>query len=239
MSPMRRCRSSALANRDNSSAASLDDMRYSMPAISAPGDRCEPSSLPTMERPTVRPDLRALEGYHSPQVHVQVRLNTNESAEPPPAAWSEALAEELAAIQWHRYPDRAATDLRRAIAELHHVAPDQVFVANGSNEVLQTLLLTYSGPGRAVASFRPTYQLHSHIARIAGATAVEGERTAGFELDLAEVERVIGSYQPAVTFVCSPNNPTGMVDSPEAVRQVLGMEPGLLVVDEAYGQFAD
>jgi len=192
-----------------------------------------------MERPTVRPDLRALEGYHSPQVDVRVRLNTNESAEPPPAAWSEALAQELAAIDWHRYPDRAATDLREAIAELHHVAPGQVFVANGSNEVLQTLLLAYSGPGRAVASFRPTYQLHSHIARIAGATVVEGERTAGFELDVAEVERVIEAYQPAVTFVCSPNNPTGMVESPEAVRQVLGMVPGLLVVDEAYGQFAD
>ncbi|MCU1345539.1 MAG: hisC [Acidimicrobiia bacterium] len=192
-----------------------------------------------MTRPTVRPDLRALEGYHSPQVDVSVRLNTNESAEPPPAAWSEALAQELAAVEWHRYPDRAATELRAAIAQLHNVAPSQVFVANGSNEVLQTLLLAYSGPGRTVASFRPTYQLHSHIARIAGATVVEGERTPGFELDLAEVRRVVAEHQPAVTFVCSPNNPTGMVESPEAVREVLSLVPGLLAVDEAYGQFAD
>ena len=192
-----------------------------------------------MERPTVRPDLRALEGYHSPQVEVAVRLNTNESAEAPPLAWSEALAQELAAIEWHRYPDRAATELREAIAELHSVAPNQVFVANGSNEVLQTLLLAYSGPGRTVASFRPTYQLHSHIARITGATVVEGERTPSFELDLAEVRRVIEEHLPAITFVCSPNNPTGMVESPEAVREVLGLVPGLLVVDEAYGQFAD
>jgi histidinol-phosphate aminotransferase len=189
-------------------------------------------------RVPVRDDLQLLEGYHSPQVSVRVRLNTNEAPEPPPPAFRDALAAELSRIEWHRYPDRAAAALRAAIGELHGVDPRMVFAANGSNEVLQTLLLTYAGPGRRVATFEPTYQLHSHIARLTGASVVEGERSADFSLDLAEVARVLHEAVPTVTFLCSPNNPTGMVDPPEAVGEVLRLAPGLLVVDEAYGQFA-
>lgn len=186
----------------------------------------------------VRDDLRSLEGYHSPQVSVSVRLNTNESPEPPPAAWRDAFAAELSRVEWHRYPDRAATALREAVAGLHGVPASMVFAANGSNEVLQTLLLTYAGPGRRVATFEPTYQLHGHIARITGATVVEGERQADFTLDVAEVERVVAASDPAVTFLCSPNNPTGMVEPEWLVRAVADRAPGLVVVDEAYGQFA-
>ena len=187
----------------------------------------------------MRDDLRALEGYHSPQLDVRVRLNTNESPAAPPAAWGEALRSELASIDWNRYPDRGARDLRAAIGALHHVAPEQVFAANGSNEVLQTVLLTYAGPGRRVATFEPTYQLHGHIARLTGAEVIEGERRNDFTLDLDEVGRVLTSASPAVTFLCSPNNPTGLVEPEAAIRSVLAQVPGLLVVDEAYGQFAD
>ncbi len=187
----------------------------------------------------VRDDLSSLEGYHSPQVHVDVRLNTNESPFPPPVAWRDAFAAELSRVEWHRYPDRAATALRAAIAAVHGVRPDQVFAANGSNEVLQTLLLTFAGPGRTVATFEPTYQLHGHIARLTGATVAEGERAADFSLDLAEVRRVIDASSPVVTFLCSPNNPTGLIEPESNVRAVLALVPGLLVVDEAYGQFAD
>jgi histidinol-phosphate aminotransferase len=189
-------------------------------------------------RVPVRDDLSALEGYHSPQVHVRVRLNTNESPFPPPAAWRDAFAAELSRVEWHRYPDRAATALREGIAASHSVRPDQVFAANGSNEVLQTLLLTFAGPGRTVATFEPTYQLHGHIARLTGATVAEGERAADFTLDLAEVRRVVAEAQPSVTFLCSPNNPTGLEEPEANVREVLSLAPGLLVVDEAYGQFA-
>ncbi|MEO5902331.1 MAG: aminotransferase class I/II-fold pyridoxal phosphate-dependent enzyme, partial [Ilumatobacteraceae bacterium] len=133
---------------------------------------------------------------------------------------------------------RAATALRTGIAELHGVRPEQVFAANGSNEVLQTLLLTYAGPGRTVATFEPTYQLHGHIARLTGATVAEGERAADFTLDLAEVHRVIASAQPIITFLCSPNNPTGLEEPEANVREVIAAAPGLVVVDEAYGQFA-
>ena len=192
-----------------------------------------------MTRVPVRDDLKALEGYHSPQVTVPVRLNTNESPVPPPDEWRTAFAAELAEVQWHRYPDRAATALREGIAGLHGVRPDQVFAANGSNEVLQTLLLTYAGPGRTVATFEPTYQLHGHIARLTGATVAEGERAADFTLDLGEVRRVLTEARPVVTFLCSPNNPTGLVEPEANVREVQALAPGLLVVDEAYGQFAD
>lgn len=185
-----------------------------------------------------RDDLALMAGYHSPQVDVAVRLNTNEAPEPPPAAFAEALAAEVATLAWHRYPDRAYTALREAIAAHHGVDPAQVFAANGSNEVLQTLCLTYGGPGRSVAVFEPTYALHSHIARITGTAVATGERTDGLALDLAEVRRVLADAQPAITFLCSPNNPTGMVDDEATVREVLALVPGLLVVDEAYGQFA-
>lgn len=190
-------------------------------------------------RVPVRDDLSALEGYHSPQVQVDVRLNTNESPFAPPAAWRDAFAAELSRVEWNRYPDRAASALRAGIAALHGVHPDQVFVANGSNEVLQTLLLTFAGPGRRVATFEPTYQLHGHIARLTGASVVEGERATDFSLDLAEVRRVLAESSPVITFLCSPNNPTGLVEPEATIREVLALAPGLLVVDEAYGQFAD
>jgi histidinol-phosphate aminotransferase len=157
----------------------------------------------------------------------------------PPAAWRDAYAAEVSRIEWHRYPDRAATELRRAIADWHGVDPGQVFAANGSNEVLQTLLLTYAGPGRTVVTFEPTYQLHAHIARITGAAVVEGERRPDFTLDPLEVRRVVQAAEPHVTFLCSPNNPTGLVEPAERVSELLDVAPGLVVVDEAYAQFAD
>ncbi|WP_307781158.1 histidinol-phosphate transaminase [Rhabdothermincola sediminis] len=192
--------------------------------------------------PTPRADVALMDGYHSPQLEVAVRLNTNESPEPPPAAWVDELARAARTIAWNRYPDRDATELRAAIARLHGVDPGQVFPANGSNEVLQTVLLAYAGAGRRVAVWEPTYALHGHIARLVGSTVVEGERGPDFSLDLAEVRRLLDDPDPpSVAFLCSPNNPTGVVDSPDAVREVLALARArgcLLVVDEAYGQFA-
>jgi histidinol-phosphate aminotransferase len=188
-----------------------------------------------------RDDVALAEGYHSPQVDVAVRLNTNESPEQPPPAWREAWLKAAADLDWNRYPDRAALELRTAIGALHGVGPEQVFVANGSNEVLQTVLLTYGGHGRRAAVFEPTYALHSHIARFVGTEVVEGERAHDFSLDLDEVRRVVGQSSPSVIFLCSPNNPTGVVDTPEQVSDVLRLaqaHDALLVVDEAYGQFA-
>jgi histidinol-phosphate aminotransferase len=186
----------------------------------------------------VRDDLGLFEGYHSPQVDVAVRLNTNESPLPPPAPWLHELHRLLEDIEFHRYPERAYRALREGIAESHGVSPEQVFAANGSNEVLQTLLLAYGGPGRTAAVFEPTYALHSHIARVTGTAVASGRRNDDFTLDLDSAKSVLAEAEPAVTFLCSPNNPTGRVEPPEVVQAVLDLAPGLLVVDEAYGQFS-
>ena len=191
-----------------------------------------------MERYPKRDDLRELSGYHSPQVSVEVRLNTNESPISPPREFVEAVASAVRDVQWNRYPDRTATALREDIAALHGVSADNVFVANGSNEVLQSLLLAYSGAGRKVVTFEPTYQLHSHIARIAGATVVNGRRNPDFTLDAAEVARVCKQHSPSVTFLCSPNNPTGLAESKESIRAAVDETPGIVLVDEAYAQFS-
>lgn len=190
---------------------------------------------------TPRDDVALMDGYHSPQIDVAVRLNTNESPDAPPAEWTQAIANALSEINWNRYPDRSAMALRSAIGSLHGVGPEQIFVANGSNEVLQTVMLTFGGPGRTAAVWEPTYALHSHISRITGTSVVEGERAADFSTDLGEVRRVLAEASPEVSFLCSPNNPTGVVDDEATVRAVLEMVvgvDGLLVVDEAYGQFA-
>jgi histidinol-phosphate aminotransferase len=188
--------------------------------------------------PEIRADLGLGEGYHSPQVEAAVRLNTNESPIPPPQAWIDAVREELGNVAWHRYPDRAAWALRKAIGEFHGVRPEQVWCANGSNEVLQTLLLAYGGAGRSVAVWEPTYALHRHIAELTGTAVVAGSRGPDLALDLTEVRAVIDAARPTVTFLCSPNNPTGEVADPALVADVIDRAPGLVVVDEAYGQFS-
>ena len=185
----------------------------------------------------LRPDLKALTGYHSPQVAAEVRLNTNESPFPPPETWREALFGAIERIDFNRYPDRGAAALRRAVAELHGVSPAEVFCANGSNEVLQCLCLAYGGPGRRASVFEPTYALHSHICALTGTEVVSGTRAEDFTVTDREIDRVM-AVQPVIAFLCSPNNPTGRAEPPEVVRRVLDRATGLVVVDEAYGQFA-
>jgi histidinol-phosphate aminotransferase len=195
----------------------------------------------SQNRPRVRDDLALRAGYHSPQLTVDVRLNTNEAPAPPPPGFTERVAQAAHDIAWNRYPNRQASELREALAEQYGRSVDEVFVGNGSNEVLQTLMLTFGGAGRTAAVFEPTYALHSHISKTAGTTVVEGHRRDDFALDLDEVQRVIDEHDPNVLFLCSPNNPTGVVDPPDTVGRVLDMLDGshtLLVVDEAYGQFS-
>ena len=186
-----------------------------------------------------RDQIRAMVGYHSAQVDVPIRLNTHESPFPPPAGWVQKLAEVASSIDWNRYPDRAATELRNVIAARHNVSPENVFVANGSNEVLQTILLTYGGHGRKVATFEPTYQMYAQIARVTGAEVVVGERRADFTLDANEIERLMQRESPAVTFLCNPNNPTGLVEPRENLEVLLQHATGVVVVDEAYAEFSD
>lgn len=200
-----------------------------------------------MARPQVRDDLALMDGYHSPQVDVRVRLNTNEAPVPPPESFVDSLAVALRGVAWHRYPDRGATALRAKIAEVEGpevpggISARNVLVANGSNEVLQSICLAYGGAGRTVLTNEPTYALHSHIARVCGTDVVEVQRQDDFTLDVDEAVARIAAVRPSITFLCSPNNPTGRLEDEHTVRAVLDAVEsvdGLLVVDEAYGQFS-
>jgi len=196
-----------------------------------------------MTLPRPRPDLAALEGYHSPQLDVKVRLNTNESPYPPPPAFVDAWLARLREVPLHRYPDRGARELRTALAARLEQPTERVLCANGSNEVLQTLLLAYAGAGRRALVFEPTYALHSHIAHITATEVIVGERTADFTVSPTEAGLLIASERPAVVMLCSPNNPTGTLEPRATVDALLAAVvdhgPGLLIVDEAYGEFAE
>jgi histidinol-phosphate aminotransferase len=186
-----------------------------------------------------RDDLRELEGYHSPQLDVAVRLNTNESPFAPPPEFVARWLEELRDAPLNRYPDRSARDLRDALGAHLGQPADRLFCANGSNEVLQTLLLTYGGVGRRAAIFEPTYALHAHIATITGTEVIVGERRADFSIDPDAARALVDEQQPAIAFVCSPNNPTGTVEPAATIEALLDADHRcLVVVDEAYGEFA-
>ena len=167
-----------------------------------------------------------------------MRLNTNESPEPPPAGFLEELSEAARRVDAHRYPDREATALRGAIAASHGRQAAEVFAANGSNEVLQCLLLAYGGPGRRALVFEPTYALHAHIARLTSTEVVAARRDRHFAVDAASACRLIERSQPEVVFLCSPNNPTGNSERRETIEAIATVAEGLVVVDEAYAQFA-
>lgn len=213
-------------------------MTAATPAAERPGVERPPAVAP-------REDVAAQEGYFSPMLDVDVRLNANEAPEAPPQAFLDALAAGVAGIEFNRYPDREAVALRAAIGEVHGVGPESIYCANGSNEVLQSLFLAYGGPRRAAALFEPTYAMHSQIARVTGTAVVAGRRDRHFLIEEGELNRVLdeasashGATNPVLTFICSPNNPTGRVEPPSLVHAALRRAPGLVVVDEAYGQFA-
>ncbi|MBP67755.1 MAG: histidinol-phosphate transaminase [Acidimicrobiaceae bacterium] len=194
----------------------------------------------TEHRARARSDVASLVRYHSPQVDIDVRLNTNEAAEPPPVAFMSDLQRALDRVDLNRYPDREARELRVGLGERYGLSPDWVFCANGSNEVLQTLLLAYGGEGRCAAVFEPTYAMHSQIVRITGTRLVGTARRSDFSLDQALLAGVVEAEKPDVLFLCSPNNPTGQVDSDDLIQvalELLAPHGGLLIVDEAYGQF--
>lgn len=191
-----------------------------------------------MNRIQPRDDIQALAGYHSPILDVSVRLNANESPLPPPAAFFNDWLEALRTVPLNRYPDRSARILRESLGASLGQPAKRILCANGSNEVLQTLMLTYGGPGRTALINEPTYALHSHIARITGTKIVNGARNSDFTIDPETLAEMITRTDPDLVFLCSPNNPTGTVDSIEVLNTALRSARGLVIVDEAYGEFS-
>jgi len=190
------------------------------------------------DRPVeIRDDLAALPPYRAPQVDAAIRLNTNESPWPPPEGMMKDLGERVSRLGLNRYPDREARALRDGLGARFSWPGDGVWAANGSNEIIQTLLLTFGGPGRRVLLFQPTYAMHSHIAHVTGTEIVERRVAEPWLLNAEAVARMVGEHEPAITFICSPNNPTGNAQALDVVRAALDGRRGLVVVDEAYAEF--
>ncbi|MET8268742.1 histidinol-phosphate transaminase [Micromonospora arida] len=190
----------------------------------------------------IRADLRGLSPYGAPQLDVPVRLNTNENSHPVPEPVVEAIGKALATElrELNRYPDRDAVALRADLAEYlgHGLTVEQVWAANGSNEIQQQLLQAFGGPGRSALGFVPAYSMHPLLALGTSTRWVPAARGVDFGLTSEEAVAQVREHQPDVVFLCSPNNPTGTALDPAVIAAVLDVAPGMVVVDEAYAEFA-
>jgi len=190
----------------------------------------------------VRDDLKDLHPYGAPQIDVPVRLNTNENPYPPSPALQRAVAAAVtqAAATLNRYPDRDAVDLRKDLADYlgHGLTGQNVWAANGSNEVIQQLLQAFGGPERRALGFDPGYSMHPLIARVTCTDWVNVDRDEDFGLDENNATRAIKDAQPSLVFLTSPNNPTGTAAPIGLVEAICDAAPGLVVIDEAYAEFA-
>jgi histidinol-phosphate aminotransferase len=190
----------------------------------------------------LRADLVGREPYGAPQLAVRVALNTNENPYPPPPALVEEITAMVAAAAagLNRYPDRDARELRAGLAAYlgHDLTPAQTWAANGSNEIIQQLLQAFGGPGRTALGFEPSYSMHSIIAQTTSTRWAAAARNEDFSLDPAGVAEAVARNQPDVIFLTSPNNPTGTALPLSLIASVCEQAPGMVVVDEAYAEFA-
>ena len=185
-----------------------------------------------------RPGLRELEPYESPQPDVPVRLNTNECPHPLPDAFLNELAAAVRELPLHRYPDGNMRRLLRELAATAMHPLEGVWAANGSNEILTQMLQAYGGPGRRAVVFEPTYLLHRRLCMLTYTEVEELRLDGGFELADAQVGAAIAAA-PDIVFVCSPNNPTGNAQPLSSIVAIAqGLPDSLVIVDEAYGEFA-
>jgi histidinol-phosphate aminotransferase len=198
--------------------------------------------MTTLDDLPLRADLRGRRPYGAPQLDVPVRLNTNENSYPVPDAVIEAIGKAVTAElrDLNRYPDRDALALRADLADYlgHDLEVGNVWPANGSNEVQQQLFQAFGGPGRVALGFTPAYSMHPLLALGTGTAWVDGRRGEGFDLTAADALAQVEAHRPDLVVLCSPNNPTGTALDPAVVTAVLAVAPGMVVVDEAYAEFA-
>ena len=190
----------------------------------------------------IRDSLRGRTPYGAPQLHVPIALNVNENtheiSEDILLDVIRNIAESLKDI--NRYPDREFSALRELLAVYlgHGIKADNVWAANGSNEILQQLFMAFGGPGRKALSFSPTYSMYSLIAQSTDTQYVEVPRLERYEIDVDLVTSAIKQHKPDITLICSPNNPTGTPVSLEVIEAAYNATEGILLVDEAYSEFS-
>ncbi|WP_269929041.1 histidinol-phosphate transaminase [Kocuria massiliensis] len=203
------------------------------------------TSLDAMNSLPLRDDLRGRSPYGAPMIEVPYALNVNENTHPMPPEVVEAIVDGVraAAGRLNRYPDRDFVALREELAEYlgHGLASKNVWAANGSNEILQQILQVFGGPGRSVLSFTPTYSMYPLLASGTNTEFIAGHRAEDFSLSAESAARQVSENRPDVTILCSPNNPTGPglgLDVITAVYEAASEFNGMVVVDEAYAEFA-
>ncbi|HEU5416165.1 MAG TPA: histidinol-phosphate transaminase [Streptosporangiaceae bacterium] len=190
----------------------------------------------------LRADLVGREPYGAPQLDVRIALNTNENPYPPPPGLVSDIAARVAeaAAGLNRYPDRDARLLRAALAGYlgHDLTLASTWAANGSNEIIQQLLQAFGGPGRSALGFEPSYSMHPIIAQTTATRWIAAAREDDFGLRPGGAAGAVALHQPDVVFLTSPNNPTGTALPLTVIEAVCEQAPGMVVVDEAYTEFA-
>lgn len=196
----------------------------------------------------LRDELRGEEAYGAPQLDVDVRLNTNENPYPPS---DDLIADLVAQVEkvasdLNRYPDRDAVALRSALADYVtrqtgvDITVDQVWAANGSNEILQQLLQAFGGPGRSAMGFVPSYSMHPILSSGTQTEFIGIDRDPEtFDIDLDSALAAIAEHRPDVIFITTPNNPTGNLTTLADLRRIIEAAPGIVIVDEAYAEFTE
>ena len=190
----------------------------------------------------IRDSLKGRTPYGAPQLHVPIALNVNENSHRIPETVALDVVSRLAeaVININRYPDREFTALRERLAKYlgHNLSSEQLWAANGSNEVIQQIFQAFGGPGRKALGFRPTYSMYSLIALGADTDYVEVERADRYELTPEIIRASIKEHQPDIVMLCSPNNPTGTPLSLACIEAAYESTNGIVVVDEAYAEFS-
>ena len=188
---------------------------------------------------SIKPRVRELRPYSLRPDRARVKLNQNENPWDTPVGIKQETLRRLSECAWSRYPNFVPQRLHERLAEFSGWRADGIVAGNGSNELIQALLMATVGQGTRVLINEPTFALYRQIATVLGGDVVSVPLNADLGYDINALKDAVCDLQPAVTIVCSPNNPTGCVLSDADLRSLLKASSGLVVVDEAYHEFAE
>ncbi len=212
------------------------------PATQSPGEHPGGSaSAPAIEARVarwIRPAVQALSAYSIPECGARIKLDAMENPYPWPGDLVDGWLEALRRVSLNRYPDPDARTLKGRLRAAMEFPPGAaVLLGNGSDELIQMIVMAVAEPGRVVLAPEPTFAMYRLITRVAGLEYVGVPLGEGFSLDRAAMERAIDRHRPAVVFLAYPNNPTGNLFAPADLEAVIRRAPGLVVIDEAYAAF--
>ncbi len=188
----------------------------------------------------IRPEIAALSAYHVPAPGDWIKLDAMENPYPWPQELQQQWLASLPEAELNRYPDPAARDLSEELSRVMEVPEGyEIVLGNGSDELIQLLMMVVAAPGRKILAPEPTFVMYNMIAQFVGMEFVGVPLNEQFELDLDAMLAAIEGHQPAVTFLAYPNNPTGNLFDRDAIKKILEVAEGFVVVDEAYHVFAE